>query len=29
MDEAFHDSVNLQIWPESYRFFKFLSYLIQ
>ena len=21
MDGAFHDSVNLQIWPESFRFF--------
>ena len=24
MDEAFHDSVNPQIWPESFRFFFFL-----
>ena len=27
MDGAFHDSVNLQIRPESFRFFFFFSFL--
>ena len=27
MDEAFHDSVNLQMRPESFRFFFFISFI--